>query len=74
MIVCLGTVAAQAIIGPEARISKVRGQFIERKGYVITGTYHPAALLQDDRLNVDAWHDLQAIARRAAEWEEKDEG
>ena len=74
MIVCLGTVAAQAIIGPEARISKVRGQFIERKGYVITGTYHPAALLRDDRLKVDAWHDLQAIARRAAEWEDEDEG
>ena len=74
MIVCLGTVAAQAIIGPEAKISRVRGQFIERKGYVITGTYHPAALLRDDRLKVDAWHDLKAIARRAAEWEDTNEG
>ena len=74
MIVCLGTVAAQTIISPDARISRVRGQFIERKGYVITGTYHPAALLRDDRLKVDAWHDLQAIARRAKAWEENDEG
>lgn len=74
MIVCLGTVAAQTIIGPEARITRVRGQFIERKGYVITGTYHPAALLRDDRLKVDAWHDLQAIARYAAQWEDTSEG
>ena len=74
MIVCLGTVAAQTVIGPEARISRVRGQFVERKGFILTGTYHPAALLRDDRLKVDAWHDLQAIARRAAAWEETDEG
>ena len=74
MIVCLGTVAAQTVIGPEARISRVRGQFLERKGFILTGTYHPAALLRDDRLKVDAWHDLQAIARRAEAWEDSDEG
>ena len=65
MIVCLGTVAAQAIIGPEAKISRIRGQFIERKGFILTGTYHPAALLRDDTLKLDAWHDLQAISRTA---------
>ena len=66
--------AAQTGIGPEARISRVRGQFLERKGFILTGTYHPAALLRDDRLKVDAWHDLQAIARRAEAWEDSDEG
>lgn len=73
MIVCLGTVAAQTIIDPAARITAVRGKFIERKGFILTGTYHPAALLRDDRLKPDAWRDLQAIAARMKEWENNDE-
>ena len=47
MLVCLGRVAAQAIIRPDFRITKEHGSWEERVGYWMTATYHPAALLRD---------------------------
>ena len=40
-------VAARNIIGKDIKITKIRGQFIERKGYDIIATFHPAALLHN---------------------------
>lgn len=67
ILVCLGTVAARHIMDPEARISQIRGKFIEQKGFTLFATYHPAALLRDERLKVDVWRDLQALRRRITE-------
>lgn len=67
IIVCLGTVAAQNIIDPGARVTRIRGRFIERRGYFLFATYHPAALLRDERLKVDAWKDFRAIRDKLRE-------
>ena len=72
IIVCMGTPAARAIIDPEARISAVRGRIIERKGFYLLGTYHPAALLRDERLKVAAWDDLVTLRDKLAELEAQD--
>lgn len=61
LLVCLGTVACRHIIAPDAKVSRCRGQFIQRGNYWIFATYHPAALLRDERLKLDAWKDFQAI-------------
>jgi len=69
IIVCLGTPAARAVIDPEARISAVRGRWYERKGFWLLGTYHPAALLRDERLKVAAWDDLVMLRDKLRELE-----
>ena len=61
VLVCLGSVAAQTLIDPSARISQVRGNVIEKDGRIIIATWHPAALLRDERLKVDTWSDLMLI-------------
>lgn len=47
IIVCMGATAMKYIIDNNAKISQIRGQWIERKGYWIMPTFHPAALLRD---------------------------
>ena len=70
IIVCLGATAAQALLGPQFRVSKQRGQLIESAlAPYIVATVHPSAILRapDDetrhsekRRFVD---DLKQIAR-----------
>ena len=61
IIVCLGATAVRHIIGPSERITRVRGSWTERKGFWITATYHPAALLRDESRKAEAWADLKSI-------------
>ena len=52
IIVCLGATAVRYVIDKKAGITRIRGQWIERKGYWIMATYHPAALLRDPAKNM----------------------
>jgi len=61
LIVCMGSVAAKAVMDPEAMISKIRGEFVEKKGLLFFATYHPAALLRNDDLKWDSWRDFKKI-------------
>lgn len=47
IIVCLGATAAQALMGKDARVTKIRGEF-RKHGHArfITSTIHPSALLR----------------------------
>ena len=67
MIVLLGATAARAVLGDQARITRDRGRWVERKGVFIMPTYHPAALLRDESKKRDAWHDFQAVRDKLAE-------
>lgn len=67
IIVCLGRIAATSIISPDFRITKERGKWIERKGYLITATYHPSALLRDESKKPDAWEDFKSIKKHLDE-------
>lgn len=64
IIVCLGRVAAQTIIDPDFRISKDRSRWIERKGYFLTATYHPSALLRAPARKREAWEDFKLIKEK----------
>lgn len=47
MIVCLGATAAAAVLGPQFRITKQRGEVFETEfAHWTTATYHPSALLR----------------------------
>ena len=67
IIVCLGATAVRHIIGPAERITRVRGQWLERKGYWIIATYHPAALLRDPSRKAEAWSDMQSVRTKLEE-------
>lgn len=69
IIVCLGSVAARNIINKDVKISKIRGQFIERMGYLIMPTYHPAALLHNPTLKHDTWKDFKKIKEKLKTYE-----
>ena len=46
-IVCLGSTAAQAVIGPKFRVTKQRGEWIESElADHVTATIHPSAILR----------------------------
>lgn len=67
VVVLLGATAARAVLGDSLRISRDRGQWVEKKGVFFMPTYHPAALLRDESKKRDAWHDLQAVERKLRE-------
>jgi len=69
VILLLGATAARNTIGPETRITRDRGRWVERKGVWMMPTYHPSALLRTPSLKRDAWADLQAVRDKLRELE-----
>jgi len=70
VIVCLGATAAQALLGPQFRVTKLRGQFIESTlAPYIMATVHPSSILRapDDETRRDEKRrfvdDLKRVAR-----------
>jgi uracil-DNA glycosylase family 4 len=61
IIVCLGSLASQVIIDPKARITKIRGQWLQRQGIKIIATFHPAALLRNEGYKRPTWEDFKKI-------------
>ena len=64
IIVCLGAVAMKYIVDRDACITRIRGQWIERKGYWIMPTFHPAALLRDESKKILMWEDFKKVKQR----------
>jgi DNA polymerase len=73
VIVCLGAVAAQALLGRSFRVTKQRGEAIDWEGRTVVATIHPSAVLrarepeQRDRLRAALIEDLSIAARLAAD-------
>lgn len=61
IIVLMGATAVQTLIDPQARITRLRGNWIEKGGVWYMPTYHPAALLRTPSLKKDAWHDFKLV-------------
>ncbi len=64
IIVCLGSTAARYVISRDVKITQVRGQWIERKGYWIMPTFHPAALLRDQSKKVLMFRDIKEVRNK----------
>ena len=67
----LGATALQGLIDPRAKISKMRGQWLEWKGYWVMPTYHPAALLRNPNLKKAAWEDFKQVVAKYRELVDK---
>jgi len=63
IIVCLGSISGKNIIDKNLKITRQRGQWVEKKGYKILPTFHPAALLRDDSKKRPFWEDFKKIKR-----------
>ena len=63
IIVCLGRIAAMALIQEDFRITREHGQWFERDGRRLMATYHPSALLRDVDKRPEAFMDLRALRK-----------
>ena len=67
IIVCLGRVAAIRFIDPNFKVTKEHGQFIEKDGRLVMGTFHPAALLRNPNQKPAAMEDFFALQKKIKE-------
>ncbi|WP_052487757.1 uracil-DNA glycosylase [Gordoniibacillus kamchatkensis] len=62
VIVCLGSIAVQAIVDRKAKITEIRGAWLEKDGIRIMPTYHPSAVFRDENKRELLKQDLAAAA------------
>lgn len=62
-ICCLGLVAAQALLGVDSSMSRLRKRFFDYRGARVLCTYHPAYLLRNPAAKKDVWEDMQLLMR-----------
>ena len=67
IIICLGRIAAKAIIKEDFRITAEHGQWFARGGVQMTAIYHPAALLRDMSKRPETFEDLKSIQSKVRE-------
>lgn len=63
IVVCLGRIAAGALISPDFRITRQHGQWFEKDGIKYMAMYHPAALLRDESKRPETFVDLKTLQR-----------
>ncbi len=64
IIVCLGRIAAQKLMDPDFRVTRQHGQFVNKKGTLMMGTFHPSALLRNPENRPAALEDFIALRQR----------
>ena len=62
-ICCLGAVAAQALLGTDLSIGRMRKRFFDYRGSRVLCTYHPAYLLRNPAAKKEVWEDMQLLMR-----------
>ncbi len=64
IIVLLGRVALNNVLGQEYKITASRGKWIEKKGILYMPTWHPAALFRDENKKIDFIKDLKQVIQK----------
>lgn len=64
VIVALGAVASQSLLGVDTRIGELRGQWRQFGAIDMMPTYHPAYLVRLPAAKHEAWADLQGVLKR----------
>ncbi|MFL6195063.1 MAG: uracil-DNA glycosylase [Thermoanaerobaculia bacterium] len=67
LLVILGRVAAQTLLGTDSPIGQMRGKWYQVRGIPAMVTYHPAALLRNPALKRPTWEDMQQVRDRLRE-------
>jgi DNA polymerase len=61
VIVTLGTFAAQAVLGTDEPIGRLRGRWQSTRGVRVMPTFHPAFLLRSPERKKDVWEDMKKV-------------
>ena len=64
IIVLLGSVALQNVLGKEYKITASRGNWVDKKGILYMPTWHPAALLRDETKKINFINDLKLVIEK----------
>lgn len=64
ILILLGSTALKNMIGPEMRITKIRGNWINCENRPAMPVYHPSALLRNPALKRDTWDDFKNVVRK----------
>lgn len=67
IIVCLGRISAQRLISKDFKVTKQHGEFYEKNGVLMMGTFHPAALLRNPNQKPDAFEDFVKLREKLKE-------
>lgn len=64
VIVCLGRIAAQSLLGIKTPISRLRGHFYSYESIPVMPTFHPAYLLRNPKDKWLVWDDMQKVMEK----------
>ena len=67
VIVSLGRVSAQTLLGTSTPVSRLRGNWHRFQEIDLMPTFHPAYLLRSPEKKKEAWLDLQAVMKKLGE-------
>lgn len=67
IIVCLGRVAACALMDPNFKVTRQHGEFFDKNGTLMMGTFHPAALLRNPSQKPAALEDYLKLRQKLDE-------
>jgi DNA polymerase len=61
----LGALASQTLIDPGLRVTRDRGKWFEKEGISYLVTFHPAAVLRDERNKKRLiWEDFRSLKQK----------
>ncbi|MDR1215780.1 MAG: uracil-DNA glycosylase [Treponema sp.] len=61
VVLCVGRIAAQALLKTNEGIGSLHGRFFDYNGVPLIATFHPSALLRNESLKRPAWEDLKVL-------------
>jgi uracil-DNA glycosylase len=64
LILCLGKISAETLLGKPSAMKDMRGEFHAFEGRELMVTYHPAALLRNPNWKRDTWEDVKLLRKR----------
>jgi len=67
IIVCLGRIAAQKLIGQDFKVTKDHGKWFTHDGIYMMGMFHPAAILRNQSQKPDAFKDFLTLRDKIKE-------
>ncbi|MFZ5453687.1 MAG: uracil-DNA glycosylase [Thermodesulfobacteriota bacterium] len=70
VIVTLGRVATQAVLGTQAPLTRLRGQWRKHRETRVMPTFHPSYLLRFPKERHKTWEDMQQVMEYLAAYEE----
>ena len=69
IIVCVGRIADMTLIQPDYKVTRQHGEWIQKNGVWMMGTFHPAALLRNPYNTKNGFADFLSLREKIRELE-----